>query len=99
PSQHSPTWAPTPTPAPTARLTEPSPLPCSPAVTARALTAEQLENLEGSIKQAMGTNVAIEAQVDESLLGGLIVKVGSRMVDTSLKTKLTQLRLAMKGVG
>ena len=68
-------------------------------VTARALTAEQLENLEGSIKQAMGPNVAIEAQVDESLLGGLIVKVGSRMVDTSLKTKLTQLRLAMKGVG
>ena len=68
-------------------------------VTARALSATQLEAIESSIKQAMGTNVAIDATVDDSLLGGLIVKVGSRMVDTSLKTKLTQLRLAMKGVG
>ena len=45
------------------------------------------------------TKVAVDAKVDESLLGGLVVKVGSRMVDTSLKTKLSQLRLAMKGVG
>jgi len=68
-------------------------------VTAKALSDAQLGAIENSIKQAMGTNVAIDARVDDSLLGGLIVKVGSRMVDTSLKTKLTQLRLAMKGVG
>ncbi len=68
-------------------------------VTATELTDAQLGALENSIKQAMGTKVAIDAKVDASLLGGLVVKVGSRMVDTSLKTKLSQLRLAMKGVG
>ena len=39
------------------------------------------------------------AHVDPTLLGGLIVKVGSRMVDSSLGTKLQRLRLAMKGIG
>ena len=66
---------------------------------AQQLSDAQISAVEDSIKQAMGTKVAIDAKVDESLLGGLIVKVGSRMVDTSLKTKLSQLRLAMKGVG
>ena len=66
---------------------------------AQPLSNKQMSDIEASIKQAMGTKVAIDAKVDESLLGGLIVKVGSRMVDTSLKTKLSQLRLAMKGVG
>jgi len=68
-------------------------------VTAKELTDAQMGAIENAIKQAMGTKVAIDATVDESLLGGLVVKVGSRMVDTSLKTKLSQLRLAMKGVG
>ena len=66
---------------------------------AQQLSGAQISAVEDSIKQAMGTKVAIDAKVDESLLGGLVVKVGSRMVDTSLKTKLSQLRLAMKGVG
>jgi F-type H+-transporting ATPase subunit delta len=66
---------------------------------AQQLSDAQISAVEDSIKQAMGTKVAIDAKVDESLLGGLVVKVGSRMVDTSLKTKLSQLRLAMKGVG
>ena len=66
---------------------------------AQPLSDVQMSAVENSIKKAMGTKVAIDAKVDESLLGGLIVKVGSRMVDTSLKTKLSQLRLAMKGVG
>ena len=47
----------------------------------------------------MGAKVQVEATVDPSLLGGLIVKVGSRMVDASLRTKLNKLQLAMKGVG
>ncbi|MEK9726078.1 MAG: F0F1 ATP synthase subunit delta [Rhodospirillaceae bacterium] len=68
-------------------------------VTAKPLSDAQMGALETAIKQAMGTKVAIDAKVDESLLGGLVVKVGSRMVDTSLKTKLSQLRLAMKGIG
>ena len=66
---------------------------------APALSDAQLGAIKDSLKTAMGTNVAIDTKVDDSLLGGLIVKVGSRMVNTSLKTKLSQLRLAMKGVG
>jgi len=68
-------------------------------VSAKKLTAKQLKAIEDSLKSATGTNVSVDASVDESLLGGLIVKVGSRMVDISLKTKLNQLRFFMKGVG
>jgi F-type H+-transporting ATPase subunit delta len=59
----------------------------------------QLKGVKDSLKNATGTNVSVDASVDESLLGGLIVKVGSQMVDSSLKTKLNQLRFSMKGVG
>lgn len=68
-------------------------------ITAKPLTEIQMSAIENSIKQAVGTKVALESKVDESLLGGLVLKIGSRMIDTSLKTKLAQLRLAMKGVG
>ena len=63
------------------------------------LSAAQISALEAAIKSAFGGNVAIDVSVDPSLLGGLVVKVGSRMVDSSLKTKLQHLKLAMKGVG
>jgi len=66
---------------------------------AKKLTAAQVKALGASLKKAMGTNVSIDAKVDEGLLGGLIVKVGSRMIDSSLRTKLSQLRFAMKGIG
>ncbi len=68
-------------------------------VSAKALTDAQLTALNDALKQAVGTNVSVDAKVDPGLLGGLIVKVGSLMVDSSLNTKLQQLRLAMKGVG
>jgi F-type H+-transporting ATPase subunit delta len=68
-------------------------------VSAKKLSEAQITALGESLKKAMGTNVAIDAEVDEELLGGLIVKVGSRMVDSSLRTKLSQLRFAMKGTG
>jgi F-type H+-transporting ATPase subunit delta len=68
-------------------------------ISAKKLTAKQLKGIEVSLKNATGTNVSVDASVDESLLGGLIVKVGSQMVDSSLKTKLNQLRFSMKGVG
>ncbi|MFD2234387.1 F0F1 ATP synthase subunit delta [Phaeospirillum tilakii] len=64
-----------------------------------ALTDTQLEALETALSGAFGGPVAVEAAVDPSLLGGLVVKVGSQMVDSSLKTKLQHLKLAMKGVG
>ena len=62
---------------------------------AQKLTAAQLKSLEAELKKAVGAKVAIDAKVDETLLGGLVVKVGSRMIDSSLKTKLDKLRLAM----
>lgn len=68
-------------------------------VSAKALTAPQLDALAESLKKALGTKVAVDARIDVGLLGGLVVKVGSRMVDSSLRTKLQHLRLAMKGVG
>mgnify|MGYP002630054509 CR=1 FL=1 len=68
-------------------------------VSAVALSKDQINAIEASIKKVMGTKVSIDASVDASLLGGLVVKIGSRMIDSSLKTKLGQLRLAMKGVG
>jgi F-type H+-transporting ATPase subunit delta len=67
-------------------------------VAAKPLSAAQLEAVGAAIKAAVGSNVSIVERVDPSLLGGMIVKVGSRMVDSSLRTKLQRLRLAMKGV-
>ena len=68
-------------------------------VSAKALSDKQLSAIGESLRAAVGTRVAVAARVDPGLLGGLVVKVGSRMVDSSLSTKLQQLRLAMKGVG
>jgi F-type H+-transporting ATPase subunit delta len=68
-------------------------------VAARKLTEKQAERLGASLKRAVGTDVAMNVRVDPGLLGGLIVRVGSRMIDSSLRTKLLQLRLAMKGIG
>ncbi len=64
-----------------------------------ALTDEQSAALGDSIKEALGQDVQIITNVDETLLGGLVVKVGSRMIDNSLKTKLDNLKIAMKEVG
>jgi F-type H+-transporting ATPase subunit delta len=66
---------------------------------ATELTDTEHKSLVASLKKAMGAKVTVTAHVDPSLLGGLIVKVGSRMVDSSLGTKLRQLSLAMKGIG
>jgi F-type H+-transporting ATPase subunit delta len=63
---------------------------------AHALTAAQVESIKAALKSATGRDVQIVTKVDQSLLGGLIVKVGSRMIDSSLKTKLNSLKLAMK---
>ena len=68
-------------------------------VSAKTLSDAQLSAVSDVLKKAVGTNVSVEAEVDESLLGGMIVKVGSRMIDSSLKTQLQQLHLSMKGIG
>ncbi len=66
------------------------------AISAVALDEEQIRRLRSEIEASVGKAINLETKTDESLLGGLIVKVGSRMVDTSLRTKLTQLKMAMK---
>lgn len=66
---------------------------------AHALTPEQLNALKDALRAQVGKDVQMNTRVDPNLLGGLIVKVGSRMIDSSLRTKLNNLRVAMKGIG
>jgi F-type H+-transporting ATPase subunit delta len=66
---------------------------------AHPLTAAQEQELKATLKGVTGKDVAINAVVDPSLLGGLVVKIGSRQIDTSLRTKLNSLKLALKEVG
>jgi F-type H+-transporting ATPase subunit delta len=66
---------------------------------AEPLSAEQIERIKASLRTADGRDVRVETKVDPSILGGLVVKVGSRMIDGSLRTKLQNLRIAMKEVG
>jgi len=62
------------------------------------LTDAQAAQLKETLREAVGgKNVTLAAKVDPSLLGGLVVKLGSRMVDSSLKTKLAGLSLSLKG--
>lgn len=61
------------------------------------LRPEHLQAVRDAIKRVVGRDVTLEAKVDPSLIGGLIVKVGSRMLDNSLRTKLQNLELALKG--
>jgi F-type H+-transporting ATPase subunit delta len=64
-----------------------------------ALSDNQLNALKEQLKSSVGKDVQLEATVDPSLLGGLVVKIGSRMIDSSLKTKLATLNTRMKEVG
>jgi len=66
---------------------------------ASKLTDTQVTALKQALKAALGKDVMLDQRVDASLIGGLTVKVGSRMIDTSLRTKLNSLRHAMKEVG
>jgi F-type H+-transporting ATPase subunit delta len=66
---------------------------------AEALSEAHVGDLKAALKAALGKDVALETHVDPSLIGGLIVRVGSRMIDGSIKTKLNSLNLAMKEVG
>ena len=66
---------------------------------AKPLTKAQTEELAATLKKSVGKDVKIAATVDESLIGGLVVKVGSRMIDTSIRAKLANLQNMMKEVG
>ncbi len=64
---------------------------------ARPLSDAQTVELKRVLKAKLGRDARLAAKVDPSLLGGLIVQVGSRMIDSSLRTKLEGLRAAMRG--
>jgi F-type H+-transporting ATPase subunit delta len=65
---------------------------------AHPLNDEQLAALKDMLRASAGKDVQLITTVDSTLLGGLIVKMGSRMIDSSLRTKLTSLKTAMKEV-
>jgi F-type H+-transporting ATPase subunit delta len=66
---------------------------------AHPLTPDQMTALKDALRVQVGKDVQMNTRVDPNLLGGLIVKLGSRMIDSSLRTKLNNLKVAMKGIG
>jgi F-type H+-transporting ATPase subunit delta len=66
-------------------------------VSAQALKPGQRDALVSTIKASVKRDVSVSESVDPSLLGGLVVKIGSRQIDSSLKSKLARLERAMKG--
>jgi F-type H+-transporting ATPase subunit delta len=67
-------------------------------VAAQELSAAQREALGEQLRKSVGQKVAVDIRVDPTLVGGLVVRLGSRMVDASLRTKLHRLERAIKGV-
>ncbi len=64
---------------------------------AHPLTDDQVGALRANLKNRLGRDVAVDLNVDPAILGGLVVKVGSQMIDGSIRTKLNSLAMAMKG--
>lgn len=63
------------------------------------LSPEQLQQLSDALRSVLGSaKVSVDARVEPEILGGLVVKVGSRLFDSSIRSKLARLQLAMKGV-
>ena len=62
------------------------------------LDEAQLESVRGAVAAYAGRPVQLSTNVDPSLIGGLVVRIGSRMIDASLKTKLQNLELSMRGI-
>ena len=66
---------------------------------AEPLSDKNLDALKAALKQVSGKDVTLNVKVDPSIIGGLVVKLGSRMVDSSLRTKLNSIKHAMKEAG
>jgi F-type H+-transporting ATPase subunit delta len=65
--------------------------------TAHQLKDDQVTALKAQLKRRAGRDVTLEAQVDPNILGGIVIKLGSEMIDASIRTKLNRLATAMKG--
>ncbi|HEX2257180.1 MAG TPA: F0F1 ATP synthase subunit delta [Afifellaceae bacterium] len=68
-------------------------------VSARPLTDEQAAELKAALKESLGKEVAVEQRIDPAILGGLIVRVGSRMIDSSIRSRLNSMKTQLKGIG
>ncbi|WP_315757151.1 MULTISPECIES: F0F1 ATP synthase subunit delta [unclassified Bradyrhizobium] len=66
---------------------------------AEPLSEKNLDALKASLKTVTGKDVALNVKVDPAIIGGLVVKLGSRMIDSSLRTKLNSIKHAMKEAG
>jgi F-type H+-transporting ATPase subunit delta len=66
-------------------------------VTAHVLKDDQLAALKQQLRARAGRDVAIETRIDPEILGGIVIKLGSQMIDASIRTKLNRLAEAMKG--
>ena len=66
-------------------------------VSAHPLRDDQIQAIKAQLRGRAGRDVAIDAEVDPNILGGLVVKLGSQMIDASIRTKLNRLATAMKG--
>lgn len=66
---------------------------------AHPLSDAQMADLQKQLRAGVGRDVKVNLKIDEALLGGLVVKIGSRQIDSSIATKLNRLRIAMKGAG
>lgn len=64
---------------------------------AHPLDDKQIDALKAQLKKRVGSDVSVSTAVDPSILGGLVVKIGSQMIDNSIKTRLNTLSQAMKG--
>ncbi|ASK86930.1 ATP synthase subunit delta [Sphingorhabdus sp. SMR4y] len=64
---------------------------------AHPLDDKQIDALKAQLKKRVGSDVSVSTAVDPSILGGLVVKIGSQMIDSSIKTRLNTLSQAMKG--
>ena len=66
---------------------------------AEALNEKNLDALKSALKSVTGKDVSLNVKVDPAIIGGLVVKLGSRMIDSSLRTKLNSIKNAMKEAG
>jgi len=64
---------------------------------AHPLDSDQVDAIKANLHTRMGRNIAVDLNVDPAILGGLVVKIGSQMIDGSIRTKLNTLAQAMKG--
>ncbi len=65
---------------------------------AEILSTEEKDKIKNQLKAMLGNKLTLNFKVDKKIIGGLIVKVGSKMIDTSLANKINRLKIAMKGV-